>query len=497
MKKSYAFYLALSLSVILMSCDEIDTNNLDVDNLNEPVFNIDASEYPAIVNGSYLKFWQSIQLSTPSYPVSVMAQGGTSSWGGWGTRDVGTIPRKHIDNSSTYNNKGLYLNSWLGLYGAINPVNDVLKFITQDDKIVLDNNGIDITQEVIANGKAIQGLVLGYLSLLYDQAFIADENTDLGDQIFLSDYKEVNEIAISKLEEAIQLFENSDNQMTGWNGLVYVGNDAASLLRGFVAKFEVTKARSNAEVSETDWNKVLSSTSGQLVDLAPQGDAQVWWSRMLIHGQWPQRYRVSQKVIRMMNMSKSMEEVPYPWPDQVATMPEISTPDDQRMNSDLTYNSSVSFVGARGYYFFSNYHYSRYESFLDNGLLEPMDFLRIEEIELLRAEALIRTSGDKALAAQIINKTRVVRGGLTPLTGGEPNEVLLEAVAYERIIEFTWEGSCNIWFYRRMITPPNNMDSENLYFLEPRTARHFPVPAEELAVLGMQVYTFGGDIAEQ
>ena len=126
-----------------------------------------------------------------------------------------------------------------------------------------------------------------------------------------------------------------------------------------------------------------------------------------------------------------------------------------------------------------------------------MNFLTVPELELLRAEALVRTNGDRTVAASIINKTRVARGGLSPMTGRESDEDLLESIAYERIVEFTWEGSCNVWFYRRMITPTDNMDSDNLYYLEPRTARHFPVPAEELSFLGMDVYTFGGDKANQ
>ena len=497
MKRNCSVSLILVLFILLVGCEDFQTS---VENLNEPssaLVHSNPDHFPDIIDDSYLKFWQSIQLATPSYPITVMAQGGTSSWGGWGTRDVGTIPRQHFDNSESYINKGLFLGPWVKLYGAINPVNDILRLINQGEVIVLGDNGQDITSQIIANAKALQGLALGYLSLLYDQAFIGDEYTVITNEVLLSDYTTVNKAAIAKLEEAILLFENSEFKMTGWNGLIYEGNDAASLLKGFVAKFEVVKARNSAELSQIDWNKVLINTSGGLVDLAPVGDGQFWYSRMLIQGQFPQRYRVSQKVIRMMNTNKPMDEVPYPWPDDVVTLPEIENPNDQRMISDFTYNATVPFVRARGYYFFSSYHYSRYNAFIENNLLGPMNFLTVPELELLRAEALVRTNGDRTVAASIINKTRVARGGLSPMTGRESDEDLLESIAYERIVEFTWEGSCNVWFYRRMITPTDNMDSDNLYYLEPRTARHFPVPAEELSFLGMDVYTFGGDKANQ
>lgn len=500
MKNSYSFCLLFILLVLFPSCDELDTNNLDVDNLNElsnAATYLDPSEYAGLIDDSYLKFWQAIQLSVPSYPVSVMAQGGSSSWGGWGTRDVGTIPRQALQNTEEYVSRGLFSMPWTRLYTAIIPVNDILRVISEEHKAVFDGNGKDITDQVIANGKALQGLVLGYLSLVYDRAFISDETTDLSDDLVLSPYGLVNQAAITKLEEAIAIFANSDYEMSGWNGLTYVGNEAAALLSGFVAKFEVAKARNSDEIGMIDWNKVMAYTSNEPVDLAPMGDGIFWWTRMLIQGQSGLRYRVSQKVIRMMNPSKSTSEVPYPWPDGVETLPEIVNPDDQRINIDFTYSPDIAFVGDRGYYFFSTYYYSRYISYVTNQFLEPMSFLMAPEVELLRAEALIRTGADKVAAAAIINKTRVGRGALPPLTGLESEEDLLNAITYERIVEFTWQGSCNVWFYRRMVTPPNNADADNLYYLEPRTSRHFPIPAEELSVLGMQVYTFGGHEAEQ
>jgi hypothetical protein len=84
------------------------------------------------------------------------------------------------------------------------------------------------------------------------------------------------------------------------------------------------------------------------------------------------------------------------------------------------------------------------------------------------------------LAAQLINNSRVGRGGLTPLTGAEGEAGLLAALHYEQEIEFMGQGGTP-FFNRRRIDG-----------LQTGTPRHMPVPAKELDVLVREVYTFGG-----
>ncbi|WP_420388057.1 hypothetical protein [Roseivirga sp.] len=493
MKNYKLLIVALAFLTIISGCEDLEVENLN--NPNRQALLANPAEYPASINGAYSAFWAALQQSSPNFPLSVMAQGPSMSWGNWGARDLGTIPRQSLQNNLTYSNRAIFTQAWNGLYSAIGPVNNILGIIAEDDVTVPDANGVDITDQVVANGKALQGLVMGYLSLLYDQAYITDETTDPTSLSF-SPYGDVNDAAIAKLQEAIALFAGSNNVLTGFNQLTYTGDDAANLLRGFIAKFEALQARNTTEASAVDWNRVLSNSANS-VDLAPVGDGGfTWWHRLLIQGQDALWARVSQKVIKMMNPSKTDAEVPYPWPDGLAVLPEISNPDDSRLGTDITYAGAPDFSAARGYYFFSTYDYSRYESYRA-GFTDPMVFLSSEEVDLLQAEALVRTGGNKVAAAGLINNTRVNRGGLAPLTGLESDADLLNAILYERIVEFTWHGSCNIWFHRRMMTPAGNTDATNLYYLEPASARHLPVPADELSIFGLPFYTFGGNQPEQ
>ena len=109
----------------------------------------------------------------------------------------------------------------------------------------------------------------------------------------------------------------------------------------------------------------------------------------------------------------------------------------------------------------------------------------VHENDLLYAEALIRTGGDKSVAASIINETRVTRGGLSALSGTDSNDDLLRAITYERLVEHSWEGFAGGFFYRR-ITSADDLK------LEPGQFYHLPIPAYELEIVGEPVYTFGG-----
>jgi len=76
----------------------------------------------------------------------------------------------------------------------------------------------------------------------------------------------------------------------------------------------------------------------------------------------------------------------------------------------------------------------------------------------------------------------VGRGGLAPLDGSESDDVLLNAVFYERMIELlnTWGG--------RELAEARRWPG----YLREGAFRQLPVPAAELTLLGVELYTFGG-----
>jgi hypothetical protein len=99
------------------------------------------------------------------------------------------------------------------------------------------------------------------------------------------------------------------------------------------------------------------------------------------------------------------------------------------------------------------------------------------ENDLLWAEGLIRSGGNLVLAADKINNSRVTRGGLSPAPSAAG---LLADLQYEQDIELPGSNAAPFYNLRRIDQ------------LEPFTAREMPVPAKELGVLGMPLYTWGG-----
>jgi hypothetical protein len=131
--------------------------------------------------------------------------------------------------------------------------------------------------------------------------------------------------------------------------------------------------------------------------------------------------------------------------------------------------------------------------------------------DLLWAEGLLRTGGSKQLAADKINNTRVTRGGLPPVSAATSDNDLKQAMIYEQEIELI-QFSGTAYFNRRRLskgtysgpTGTNQytgdgkqhfMDPEGPYVLNPiwkDTPRQMPIPAKDLALLLMEIYSFGG-----
>ncbi|MBO3697707.1 RagB/SusD family nutrient uptake outer membrane protein [Roseivirga sp. E12] len=504
LKRNIKSVLAAVLLIGFVSCEDLEVENLNALDINGVLSN--PAEFPALVQGAYGQWWNQTQISYPNMYLSVAAQVFSSSWTNYAMFDGGRIPPRPFVNSNTASTRLVNRNPWRGIYNSIGPVNDVLKVMNAnfEGKAIDPVTGQDNTPIVLANARMMQGLALGWVSLIFDRGFIVSEeltDEELGSLEF-SNYRECADAAKARFLEAATIFDaNPDITFNGFNGVTLPAVEAARFARSYAAKIEVFSAR-NADqtVNETDWNEVLQlTTNGLTMDIAPNGDGgNQWWTRALRNGQFAGWVRIPQRLINMMEGGSGGRDIlnpadtdpnhptaPYPWQDNVLSYPEITTPRDQRILTDFTYNSNVPFRSDRGFYIFGNYSYSRYIYFVNDNLVGPMPHFTVTENNLLRAEALIRTGGNKAEAAQLINSTRVDRGGLTPLTGAESDDVLLREVTYERLVELSWHSSTNGYLARRITTV------EDLK-LPPGTPLSLPVPASELEALGIPNYTFGG-----
>jgi hypothetical protein len=502
--------LALPTAFLATSCEDLEVENLNAAQIADVLAN--PGDFPGLIDGAYLTWWQGIQLNVPNMPVSVGAQGLSSSWGNWGMQDLGTIPRLPIQNTLTYNNRAFITTPWYNLNNALSQVNEVGRVLNDvfGGRAIDPVTGADVTQQVVANMKVVQGLTMGWLGLIFDQAFIADETVAAPDlaRLPLRPYRDVVNAAATKLEEAAAMFAANPNiVIRGISGYQMSGDQARRFCNSMAAKMLAYAARDAAEAqSQTNWARVLQlQNNGLNFDFSPFGDGNFWWTRILIQGQTPLWGRVSHRIIAMSeganagptfnqaDIDPNHPTAPYPWPGSlvgdtrtpVNLIPRINPPRDRRLETDFRYIGNNDFQAARGRYFFSSYAMNKYAYYLVD-FLGPMPHMTKFESDLLRAEALIRTGGSKTVAADLINQTRVGRGQLAPVTGAMSDAQLLDAISYERIIEFGWDGALNSWFHRRIA-------ANRQFQLHEGTARHLPIPAAELEVLGIPNYTFGGD----
>jgi hypothetical protein len=122
----------------------------------------------------------------------------------------------------------------------------------------------------------------------------------------------------------------------------------------------------------------------------------------------------------------------------------------------------------------------------------PITHMTTVEMQLIKAEGMLRTAGPSPAVVGIINATRVGNGQLAPATTGESQSDMMDKLIYEKRIEgFLLCGGC-AFFDRRGFGPLAPTGPAFHQGLVEGTPLHFPIPGQELERLGLPYYTFGG-----
>ena len=473
MKSTY-FIIALLSMISLTSCHK----DLDIENLNSPseeqILSDPANVY-ALVEGSFFNWYMAVTSSiSPRMSMWVMADNGTCSWANSGMFHLSSEARATFDNTTSYTYAYIFERYYADLYGTLQQVNIVLRQI--DEGMEFGDDGQD-TKMVQAFCYYIQGATLGYLGLVYDQAFIVTETTPAGEVQPVSSYQDILKAAVESLDKSIEIAKNNSFTVPeNWiNGSKYSSLELAELASGFAARFLVYGPRNTAENNQTNWSRVLDyANNGLKRDLAPYMDNVRWKSWFRYYTVRPGWARIDARVINLMD-----DRYPWRFPDDGISPPPAQS-DDNRLQSDFTFNSVNNMKPERGYYHFSNYEYTRYPYSISIHTGEVVEF-SIAEIDLFKAEAYAEL-GDLGKAIQIINNgTRTTRGNLSPLSASSSKEKVLDAIFYERDIELIQTGF-GIAF----------CDMRRRDLLQTGTMLHFPIPAKELMAMQMPLYTFGG-----
>lgn len=475
-------------------------------------------------------------------PMTAMADNYTASWNNAAIRFYSSVgvdcpSRCGWTNSATAPEAagGPSVESqWYGYYTVLVSANAVLSGIANgvcfDDDCTTDST-LTVRNKVVA--KMLQGMALAGIAMVYDQGFVVDENTDLTNISALpfATRAEVRDAALQKLEEAWTLAGtgtwSTDAEWMGVGaGQPYTNTQIRQVIRTIQAELVAMWPRNGAENLAADWAAVATYASQGVSSGTPFD----WEFFVDITGRecgdldcvktWGNSIgtmRVDTRVAAMITTNHVS-----PWPEPSGNpCPTVSA--DKRVG-DGSYGPSDDFNGygtvaatanagtdfacsgvaifppARGQYHQSNLQHVRYQYLAYRGENLPGfdatgqdPFYTTQMNDLLWAEGLIRSGGDKALAAAKINNSRVGRGGLAALTGGEADTVLLDALHYEQEIEFMGQGPTP--FFNRRRIDGFTFSSRSGLNDQTGTPRHMPVPAKEMDVLQRAVYTFGGPSA--
>ena len=243
------------------------------------------SDVETLISGSFSTWWGVAHYSYPGSALSTSADAHSSSWGNWGMRNAGWEPRIEFDNSPSYSYNNVTETPWQDSYAALAGVRDGLVAISEG--IVIMEGEDDVTQRAVAFGKFVQALSLSNLAMLFDQAFVVDETSDL-ESLELVPYDQVWAAAQTKYAEAMTIAgSNTFTIPASWVAFKtsWSQDDFADFMRAFRTRYSTQIHRTEAERTGMNWAGVLTDLSAGLpFEFVGTYDGINWaWMRDKLH----------------------------------------------------------------------------------------------------------------------------------------------------------------------------------------------------------------------
>lgn len=472
----------IALGLLTYSCADLEVENLVEPDSSKALAN--PSDLKNLAGGAFRTFHNAMQeYDGPALAMITMADQGSCSWGNAAMNDLSSEPRGGYVNNLTYPYFPIIEHPWGETYAAISAVNDVLRAI-EEKGVEIGDDGEE-TKMTQAWSYFVTGAAHGYLGLIFDQANIIKWDTDL-ETLALSPWQDLIVASLGLLDQAITICnENSFDVPENWMaGDVYSSTELGALASSYAARILAYSSRNKAQNEAIDWSKVLGyAQNGIEKPLNPLlGTNYDWYDYYMVYQIYPGWGRIDHRIINIMDHT-----YPSRWPNDNVWPngdPLEATSDDARLLSDYEYMADQAFRPERGYYHYTHYRLQRYDHVIAEawyGNKNHASFL-VWENEMLEAEALVRT-GNVAGAVVILNDpdgARKLRGGLPSVSASDAATVLLR-IYDEKDVELATTGM-GISFF----------DMRRNDRLQSGTIMHFPVPATELEIVQVPVYTIGG-----
>ena len=485
--------------------------DLEIANLNDP----DAARSLALpgdvlslIGGSYNNwFYGNYSYYSAGMAISNATFQHNAPWGNSGMEKYGRIPRIGFINSISDTDYNYMVRSWFYSYRAIAALSDGLKALENPDvKAGLEANDIAAAK---AFAKFTQGMAHATVAVLFAEGFAVDETTDLAQAQEPMGYNELMAKAMGYFDECISLSQGASFTLpVEWMRAPLTGPQLARVAKSMKARYRAAVARTPAERAAVNWQSVIADIDAGITSdfIANYADDNGWsddalgygtysgWSQAAyyIWGQADQSGNYQTwNAASLTNKSHTIggKEILIVTPDQ--RFPQGTTVAAQRLapgrNIRINRPNESGNVWARpdrGTWRWSWYKHNLGEDYWNDGNYDVAE-IRMQEMDLLKAEGLFRTN-NKAGAATLINKTRVANGKLNPTDANGTNTScvpklpsgtcgdLLEMLKWEKRLETTFTGPFGANFY---------FDSRGWGDLYKGTFLHLPLPCSEAQVL--------------
>jgi hypothetical protein len=499
--------------------------NLDVVNQNNP----DASralatpgDVESLIGGAYHSWWSAAyDYSGPGMFLSNQSFQHAAPWANAAMEFYGRIPRQPIVNNAADGNYVNFTEPWYYSYRAIAAVAGGLNSLKDAD--ISGSLGADNVLRDEAYGYFVLGVAHATLAVLYDQAFIVDENTDITAPQTASSYMDVMSAAMGYFDKAIQMCgQGSFTLPFSWLQSDVDNTMLAKIAHSEKAVYMAAVARTPTERKAVDWTKVQSEIAAGVTSswTEQQDRSNGWFNTALFYGTRPGWSEVSYFMYGMADQSGSYQrwlaqpianKLPNPDDGDIVIVtpdtrfpqgPDIATQRDNpgQFADGSVFLTSPSDIGGvwahpeRGQWRWSWYRNDRYHDNYDVTYNEDIPEIPMDALNLLKAEGMYY-AGNMAGAATIINMTRTANGlNATDASGTNTSCVpklpdgscgdLWEMLKWEKRMQVQWQG---------MFGAPWWFDSRGWGDLFKGTPLEFPAPCKELQTLQiLPCYTFGG-----
>ncbi|TVP48454.1 MAG: RagB/SusD family nutrient uptake outer membrane protein [Gemmatimonadales bacterium] len=519
MHKTSRTFLAGAAALVLVGCQDLVVENLNAPDRTRALTS--ANDVETLIVSSWRDYWNRLHNTTTAFNVMpLVADELTATYANDAALELSSEPRPFFNNNPIATPHGTTRFHWESMYRAISSATDGIQAIEGGLRMPGDSpEARDLnTTRAWAYAKWVQSLAMGHLAQSHDQAFIIDEFVDLeNDEIPLQPWETVREAAIDGMLQAIDtMMARPFVTPASWQPTrTYTSAQLAAIGHGHIVRWLVYGARTPAERTATDWNRVIhhldrALTEDYQIDLESGNITSGLYSRAQNTGTFAAW--ADYKLIGAADISgrygdwleaplSERDRFTIQTPDRRITGP---TPDSD--GAYFRWRPNNIMVAQRGLYHHS--HYKWYKHVMQHGSPTTISttgyapLMTVDEMNLIRAEAYYHL-GRLEEAAQLGNITRTrdrdIRGviypGLPPLTAnGVPQSAdctprldgrncatLLEALMYERMIEMSVTDAWRAYH-----------DSRGWGRLPDGTFLHMPVSARELEASGLPVYSFGG-----